>query len=266
MSHQTSTHRSETFPKKTHLTQPQRPTAKGNDAGGQEVAPPKVAGLTPIEVTAVEVKPAEEAATPEPALSPAETVALALSPSQQTAIEKMLSGHTLAASATAAGVTRMTLYRWLHHDPKFQAAYSAWQLDAITGAQTKLLAMTDTAVNTVGRAVKSDARIAVTLLKAVGALDRPRPGSTDPEEVQRLMEIARIQHENRLDEEFFEAKHLHGTGRRSRGDIGLGAIGLGGLMGGGRGSAKGGGKGGGKGMSVAETESFIAVVEKELGG
>ena len=185
----------------------------------------------------------------EAALSPAELIALALLPEQRTAIEKMLSGHTLVASATAAGVTRMTLYRWLHHDPKFQAAYNAWQLDAITGAQTKLLAMTNTAVNTVGQAIRTDAKVAITLLKSVGALDRPRPGSTDPEEVKTLMEIAAMYHKNRMDEEYFNAKNLHGTGPGVPGDIGLG------------GAAKGG-----TGLSEAELAELLAAAEKEFGG
>jgi hypothetical protein len=212
------------------------------------------------EATAVEAMRVEGAA--ELALSPAEALALALSPEQHTAIEKMLSGHTLAASATAAGVTRMTLYRWLHHDSKFQAAYSAWQLDAITGARTKLLAMTDTAVNTVGRAVKNDAKLAMAVLKAVGVLDRPRPGSTDPEEVEKLMEIARLQKQNKVDEEYFFAKHLHGP--VPGGDSGIEGMGLAEL---GLGSMGGGKKSGKRGLKLSdkETKALIAMAEKEFG-
>ena len=189
------------------------------EGGGGEVAA--------VEVGAGEVHGVEAVVVPDPVLSAAEAVALALSPEQRTALEKMLTGHTLVASATAAGVTRMTLYRWLHDDAKFQAAYNAWKLDAVTGAQTKILAMTDTAVNTVGRAVKTDPKVALTVLKAVGALDRPRPGSTDPEEMERRMEIARRQKENKLEEEEFYAKHLGDTGGWLGGEAEVGA-GLGG--------------------------------------
>jgi hypothetical protein len=109
----------------------------------------------------------------------------------------------MVASARSAGVTRKTLYRWLHHDPKFQAAYNAWQLDAITSAHSRLLAMTDDAVNTVGVSVKTDGRLAFALLKSLGAMDRPTPGSTDPEEISQQMEIERRKKESILEAESF---------------------------------------------------------------
>jgi transcriptional regulator with XRE-family HTH domain len=142
-----------------------------------------------------------------PALSAAEqlALALALSPSQLTAIEQMLSGHTLVAAANAAGITRMTLYNWLHHDAKFQAAYNAWQLDAVTRMRTKLLSISDIATNTVSQAVRSDARLAFAVLKELGGLDRPTPGSTDPEEVEQVMEIEQRKAEERLGEQLFWA-------------------------------------------------------------
>jgi hypothetical protein len=78
---------------------------------------------------------------------------LSLTPPQRKAIEKLTAGHTVADSATAAGVNRCTLYRWLKHDPEFQAAYNAWQQDAIATARGRLLALTDTAVTAVGKAM-----------------------------------------------------------------------------------------------------------------
>jgi alpha-beta hydrolase superfamily lysophospholipase len=138
-----------------------------------------------------------------PALSAAEQLALALSPAQLLALEKMLSGHTLIASADAAGVTRMTLYSWLHRDAKFQAAYNAWQLDALTRVRTKLLSMADIAANTIAQAIKSDARLAFAVLKALGGLDRPTPGSTNPEEVEQVMEIEQRKAEEKLGEELY---------------------------------------------------------------
>src|ERR1035437_595688 len=92
----------------------------------------------------------------------AEAAALALSPPQRLAIEHLTAGYSLIASANAARVTRMTLYRWMNRDARFQAAYNAWQLDALTAARTRLLAATDDAVTTVVNAVRTDPRIALT--------------------------------------------------------------------------------------------------------
>jgi hypothetical protein len=136
-----------------------------------------------------------------PALSPEETLALALSPPQLVAIEKMLSGNSIVASASAAGVTRMTIYNWLHNDPKFQAAYNAWQLDALTAARTKLLASSDAAATTVARAVKTDSKIALAVVKALGILDRPTPGSTDPEEIAQRQKIEKQRAKKKLEDE-----------------------------------------------------------------
>jgi hypothetical protein len=95
----------------------------------------------------------------------------------------------------------MTLHRWLKHDARFQAAYNAWQHDAITGARTKVLAMAESAASTVGAAVKYDPRIALSVLKAIGGLDRPTPGSTDPDEVQRHMKLDRAKAKSKLNDE-----------------------------------------------------------------
>jgi hypothetical protein len=131
-------------------------------------------------------------------LSAVEAKALELSQSQRIAIRMMLSGESLAMSASAAGVTRMTLYRWLNYDAHFRAAYNAWQHDAIVGAQTKLLALTDRAVNTVAGAVENNPQLAFQLLKSLGMTKTPVPGSTDPEEIQTVMEIERREGDARL--------------------------------------------------------------------
>jgi AcrR family transcriptional regulator len=169
-------------------------------AAGSAAPPPAEASPQPAEASPQQV---EATPVPPPAFSSEEAIALALSKAQLTAIEKILSGHTIVASASAAGVTRMTIYNWLRNDAKFQAAYNAWQLDALTAARTKILAMSDTAVTTIGRAVKTDARIALTVLKAMGVLDRPTPGSSDPEEIAKIQTLERRRVKKKLEEEIF---------------------------------------------------------------
>ena len=81
-----------------------------------------------------------------------------LSPPQRTAIQLLTSGKTVVDSALAAGVSRATLYRWLKDDPNFQAAHNAWQHDAIATARSKLLALTDAAIETVRCALLKDGK------------------------------------------------------------------------------------------------------------
>ena len=84
-------------------------------------------------------------------------------------------------------------------DPQFQAAYNAWQHDAIATGRGKLLALTDAALEAVRRALDNgDAKIGLVVLKSTGILDRPEPGSTDPEEVQARQAIARERGETNL--------------------------------------------------------------------
>lgn len=120
------------------------------------------------------------------AVSRAEAMAMALSPAQRTAIEKLTSGHTMVDSAAAAGVGRATLYRWLKNEPAFQAAFNAWQHDAVATARGRLLALTDIAVTAVGKAMqRGDGRLALKVLERMGIAERPTPGPTDAEEVKR---------------------------------------------------------------------------------
>jgi hypothetical protein len=120
----------------------------------------------------------------------AEATTLSLSPPQRTAIKLLTSGHTLVDAATAAGVSRMTLYRWLKGDAAFSAAFNAWQKDVLDTARGRILALSDLAVTTVARSMsRGDAKTALKILQSVGALDRPKPGSTDPEEIERQQRL-----------------------------------------------------------------------------
>jgi hypothetical protein len=138
----------------------------------------------------------------EPAFAPvseAESLMLALPPAQRTAIELLTSGKTLVAAATAAGVTRMTLYRWLKADAAFSAAYNAWQKDILDTTRARLLALSDLAVSTVAKSMAlGDARTAIKLLQSLGALERPQPGSSDPDEILRVQKLERLKAQTAL--------------------------------------------------------------------
>jgi hypothetical protein len=114
--------------------------------------------------------------------------ALRITPIQRIALEKILLGSQLSVAARAAGVTRMTLYRWLHRDPNFQAAYNTWHADAIINSRTRLMGMTNAATSTLEFAVHSDPRMALAVLKANKVFKQTTAVPTDPEECRRQIE------------------------------------------------------------------------------
>ena len=155
------------------------------------------------------------------AVSAEEAKALSLTPAQRTAIEKITSGHTLVDAATAAGVNRVTLYRWLKHDPEFQAAYNSWQQDALATARGRLLALTDTAVTTINKAMlNGDGRLALKILERLGVADRPQTGATDVEELkfEQALEQRKRQLERQKEQDQLMMDELsQGTFGRGRG-------------------------------------------------
>ena len=105
-----------------------------------------------------------------------------LSGEQRMVIEWMTAGQTAMAAATAAGVARSTVYRWMKADPNFLAAYNQWQSDVLATAKARLVAATDVAVSAVvGSMAKGDAKTAMALLKQLGLLKSPAAGPIDPE-------------------------------------------------------------------------------------
>ena len=55
------------------------------------------------------------------------------------------------------------------------------------------------------RRARSGARLAFALLKALGTLEKPTPGSTDPEEIEQRMQIEKRQKEAKLMDDDFLA-------------------------------------------------------------
>lgn len=85
---------------------------------------------------------------------------------------------------------RRTVSRWLQSDPHFAAAYNAWRKETITSARARVLAMADLALDTMQSAIQQgDARIAVQIAKAAGALEPQTPGPADPKHLERRREL-----------------------------------------------------------------------------
>lgn len=126
----------------------------------------------PVQVTATKPTPAGE-----------------LSDQQKMTLAEINMGQPLRKAATAAGVHRATVYRWIKTDPAFRAAYNAWEQEACESARARLLTGVDAAVTKVLDRINYDPKFAFSVLKELGIL-RPRAaGQIDPERVRQEIEL-----------------------------------------------------------------------------
>jgi len=132
----------------------------------------------------LETRPGDSSAPAPPAANPA------LPPDQRRAIELLTSGRSIKTAARELNVSRTTVYRWLHEDAEFIAAYNAWNDELQESARARLASMVNSAVDAVGLAIrKRDTRAAMELLKTMGVM-APRPsGPQDAAEIRRRQEI-----------------------------------------------------------------------------
>ena len=111
---------------------------------------------------------------------------------QETALAALRGGSNFPQAAEAAGVGRATVYRWMQSDPHFRAAYNAWQQEQAESAQARLLKLADQAVDVVEKALtRGDQKVAVGVLKSIGAMRRPQRGATDPQVLKLQMQLQR---------------------------------------------------------------------------
>jgi hypothetical protein len=130
-----------------------------------------------------------------------------LGQTQELALAALRTGSTFRQAAQAAGVSRPTIYRWMQSDPHFRAAYNAWKQEQLESARSRILRLTDKAVDVVeGALADNDRRVAVHVLKSTGALDRGRRESIDPKVVKLELEVQRLRSEYQAAEAMM--KHL----------------------------------------------------------
>src|SRR5258706_15259799 len=115
---------------------------------------------------------------------------------QGKAMELISAGAGLREAAEGAGVSRMTLHRWMREDPAFVAAWNAWRAHARRAAASRLLGIADRAVQVVGEAIDGgDAKLALAVVKGMGLMADPQAGSEDAKIVEREMKGAREREE-----------------------------------------------------------------------
>jgi AcrR family transcriptional regulator len=109
---------------------------------------------------------------------------------QQTALECLLMGKSIAETARSAGVSRVAIYRWLKRDAAFQAAYNQWHDQLQESCRSRLQALTDKATDALEKALEAgDARTAMQLLKGMGMIKERASGPTDVEEVEHALAV-----------------------------------------------------------------------------
>ena len=94
---------------------------------------------------------------------------------QRRALSAIMRGKGFGNAASAAGVSRRTVYNWVNKDEAFKAALSAWHGRMEEHAQTELTAAVASAARVFGRAAATDWRAAAVLLRQRGLLES-KPG------------------------------------------------------------------------------------------
>ena len=95
-----------------------------------------------------------------------------LSEPQRLALEWLMGGGSVGEAGQYAGVSRQAVSHWLHHDEDFREVFESWQLQIQNMNKARLMAISESAVDTVAVAIreKHDARVALAVLKAMGML------------------------------------------------------------------------------------------------
>ena len=115
-----------------------------------------------------------------------------LTPQQARALRELLAGARTQEAADAAGVDRVTLYRWRTQDPQFMAALSAWRNETHEHALDQFLALSEASVAAVAHGISNcDSKLGLRVLKEInrtrekldraGDSSRSKSTKTDPD-------------------------------------------------------------------------------------
>jgi hypothetical protein len=103
-----------------------------------------------------------------------------LTPAQTIALDHLVCGFTHTAAATAAGVARETVTRWISHHPGFRAALdrARWAtsletLDRISSIRMRALDLLAQHLETIDPMSPGTLTAAVTVLKAIPVVEAP---------------------------------------------------------------------------------------------
>jgi hypothetical protein len=123
-----------------------------------------------------------------------------LSPEQQKALQLLAAGQSIPKVAENVGVHRATIYRWITREPYFRAAYNAWQLEQRESFRAILFKCGETAVQRVATMVDYDHQFAWKVARELGMIGMPHALHTDPDLVEREIELEQMEEQARLDQ------------------------------------------------------------------
>ena len=112
---------------------------------------------------------------------------LRLTTKQQVALDSLLLGNDVSHAADAAGVHRVTVYRWLRECHRFNAAYNLCRSERNQARQQVMCRMSDRAVSAMNdKIIDGDGIAAYRVLRGLGYLDgKPQEiGSGSPKELE----------------------------------------------------------------------------------
>jgi hypothetical protein len=137
----------------------------------------------PVAVAVKSIKPVPEGLTFEQLMAE-------LSVGQHHAFDALCEGESQEAAAQRAGVKRLTIYRWMHFNPFFRAAYNIWQKQSAESVRGRLLKVADGALATVAKAVaEGDRKLSYNMLKDLGLLETIKDVPTEPGVIRQQMEL-----------------------------------------------------------------------------
>ena len=96
-----------------------------------------------------------------------------LSPAQVKVLAEMLTGKTITDAATAAGVERITVHRWLRENFAFQAAWNRDRQELRRETYARLERLAAKAADCLEKAIDGgDVKAALEIIKGTGILGR----------------------------------------------------------------------------------------------
>ena len=140
----------------------------------------------------------EEEFSPPPVTADAKS----LTPHQIRTLQLLANGVSITDAALDTGVSRNTIYRWLRCHPTMRAMHERWKQVCHDSAQSRLIALQDTAVEVLAEQLetKRNPRVAAMLLDKMGAMRPPEIKATTPTAAQREIELERRQRNIQLAE------------------------------------------------------------------
>jgi DNA invertase Pin-like site-specific DNA recombinase len=124
-----------------------------------------------------------------------------LSEQQRKALALLMEDKPIREAAQEVGVGKTTLYRWIQEDPKFRAAFNAWELEQLELDRITLRRCGKKVVAKIERMIDMDEKLALAVARELGLFKPQKYRAINP--LQARYEIALEQWEQ---EEMMERK------------------------------------------------------------